>query len=212
MALVEWNMQGWEVANCNCDWGCPCQFNQLPTHGNCKAYVFVHIDHGRFGDVVLDGLRWGIIAAWPGAVHQGNGTMQAVVDARADAHQRAALEAVAMGRETEPMKLVWSVFAAMTSTFLPTLARTIDLVADIDERTATIRVPGLVDGVVSPITNARTGLPHRARVTLPDGFEFTEAEFASGTATVGGEIPLDFTRTHAHFARVHWGTHGVVRA
>jgi hypothetical protein len=70
------------------------------------------------------------------------------------------------------MKVVWSVFAAMTSTFLPTLARPIDLVADIDERTATIRVPGLVDGVVSPITNAKTGLPHRVRVDLPNGFEF----------------------------------------
>jgi hypothetical protein len=211
MAYVDWNMQGWEVANCNCNWGCPCQFNQLPTHGDCKAYAFVHIDKGHFGDTKLDGLRWGVIAAWPGAIHQGNGTMQIVVDERADAAQRAALEAIGMGKETEPMKVVWSVFAAMTKTFLPTMAKPIDLTADIDGRTATIRVPGLVAGDVTPITNAVTGAPHRVRVDLPNGFEFAQAEFASGSAKVDGPIPLDFTKTHAHFARVHWSTHGVVR-
>lgn len=211
MAFVDWNMKGWEVANCNCNWGCPCQFNQLPTHGDCKAYVFVDIEKGHFGDTSLDGLRWGIIAAWPGAIHQGNGTMQIVVDERANDGQRAALEAIAMGKETEPMKVVWSVYAAMTSTFLPTVAKRIELTADIDERTATIRVPGLVNGEVSPITNAKTGLPHRVRVDLPNGFEFSQAEFASGSAKVDGPIPLDFTKTHAHVARVHWSTHGVVR-
>lgn len=211
MSLVEWHMQGWEVANCNCNWGCPCQFNQLPTHGDCKAYVFVHIDKGDFGGTSLDGLRWGIIAAWPGAIHQGNGTMQIVVDERANPAQRAALEAVAMGKETEPMKLVWSVFATMTSKFLPTMAKKIELVADIENRTATLRVPGLVAGDISPITNAVTGAAHRVRVDLPNGFEFSEAEFASGSGKVEGAIPLDFTKTHAHLARVHWSTHGVVR-
>jgi len=39
----------------------------------------------------------------------------------------------------------------------------------------------------------------------------TEAEFAAGTATVQGAIPLALKDTHAHLARVHWSTHGVVR-
>src|SRR3954465_3021858 len=84
MAFVEWSMEGFEAANCNCDWGCPCQFNRLPTHGDCRAYGVMQIERGRFGDVPLDGLKWAIIAAWPGAVHQGNGTLRVVVDAKAD--------------------------------------------------------------------------------------------------------------------------------
>jgi hypothetical protein len=211
MALIQWEMQGWEVVNCNCNWGCPCQFNQLPSHGNCSAYLFTHIERGHFGDVRLDGLRWGLIAAWPGAIHQGRGTSRAVVDERGDAKQRAALEAVALGRETEPMKVVWSVFAAMTSTFLPTIAAPIDLTADFESRMATVRVPGLVHGDLSPITNATTGAASRVRVALPNGFEFLEAEFASGTGKVTGEIPMDFTKTHGHLAHVHWNTQGVVR-
>jgi hypothetical protein len=211
MALTQWEMQGWEFVNCNCNWGCPCQFNQLPSHGNCAAYMFTHIERGHFGDVRLDGLNWGVIAAWPGAIHQGNGTMRVVVDERGDLKQRAAMEAVATGKETEPMKIVWSVFAAMTSTFLATVAAKIELSSDFESRKAVLRVPGIVTGDLTPITNVKTGEPSRVRLVLPNGFEFTEAELASGTGKVTGDIPLDFTATHAHLAHVHWNTQGVVR-
>ena len=126
MALTEWTMQGTEVVNCSCECGCPCQFSRLPTHRYCKAVIFVQIDNGRFGDVPLNGLRWGIVAAWPGAIHQGNGTLQAIVDERADTNQRAAIEAIAHGKDTEPGKVVWAVYASMVTKFLPTVARPIE--------------------------------------------------------------------------------------
>jgi len=211
MAIPDWSMQGVEVANCNCESGCPCQFSRLPTHGNCKATVFVQIDKGHWGDVSLDGLRWGIIAAWPGPIHKGNGTMLVVVDERANAKQREAIEAVAHGKGSEPGKLVWTVYAAMTSTFLPTVSKPIELKMDVESREGSVRVPGLVEETVGPLRNAVTGLPSRARIDLPNGFEFTQAEVASGTAKVTGDIPLDFKETHAHFARVHWNAQGVVR-
>jgi hypothetical protein len=204
MALTEWTMQGTEVVNCNCECGCPCQFSRLPTHGHCSAVIFVQIDNGRFGDVPLDGLRWGIVAAWPGPIHKGNGTLQAIVDERANEKQRAAIEAIAHGKDTEPGKVVWAVYASMVTTFLPTVAKPIELTMDLENRTATVRVKGIVDETVGPLRNQVTGNPSRARITLPAGFEFTEAEVASGT-------PLDFNETHAHLARVHWTTHGVVR-
>jgi hypothetical protein len=33
---------GEEVGNCNCTWGCPCQFNALPTTGHCEAFLAWH--------------------------------------------------------------------------------------------------------------------------------------------------------------------------
>src|SRR6516165_1261816 len=75
---VDWKMEGVEFGNCNCSWGCPCQFNGLPTNGNCRAFCFVQIEKGHFGDVRLDGLRWGILGAWPSAIHLGNGTFISV--------------------------------------------------------------------------------------------------------------------------------------
>jgi hypothetical protein len=210
-ALTEWTMKGTELANCNCVAGCPCQFSQLPTDGRCEAFCFVQVDQGQFGDVPLDGLRWGIFGTWPGPIHKGNGTYQAVVDARADGKQRAALEAIAHGKETEPGKIVWAVYASMVTTFLPTVYKEIDLSIDVDERKASVRVPGLVEGTVEPIRNPVTGAAGRARINLPNGFEFTEAEVGTGTGKASGDIKLNFTNTHAHLARVHWSTHGVIR-
>ncbi len=210
MQLVDWSMQGMEFSNCNCAVGCPCQFNALPTQGHCRALTFVQIDRGRFGDVKLDGLRWGIMGQWPGPIHLGNGTFQAIVDERANPQQRVALEAVAHGKETEPGKLIWQVFSAMITKLLPTLYKPIDLAIDLTSRTARLRVPGVIDASASSIRNPVTGAEHRARVTLPTGFEFTEAEFVRGKAKATGPIELDFDDTHAHLAPIHWCTHGVV--
>ena len=211
MTFTEWTIQGVELANCSCDWGCPCQFNRLPTRGDCRAYHVIQIDRGHFGDVTLDGLRWGVVAAWPGAVHMGNGTLGVFVDARADERQRSALEAIGQGRETDPGTLVWQVFSTTVTKMLPTVAMTIAFECDLDERTARVQVGNLIEGMVSPIRNPVTGAAHRVRVTLPHGFEFTDAEFASGTARAISTIPLEFHDTHAHLARVHWSTHGVIR-
>jgi hypothetical protein len=212
MKLTEWSMQGVEVVNCNCATGCPCQFNSLPTYGNCCAWGFVQIDKGRYGDVPLDGLRWGIMAAWPGAIHQGNGTFQTIIDEKADAKQRAALEAVSHGKDTEPGTHNWQVFSTTVTKFLPTLVKKIELTIDAKARTAKARVAGLLDGSVSPIKNPVTGQEHVSRITLPNGFEFTHADVAAGTVKAKSDgIDLDFHGTHAHFANIHWSTHGVVR-
>ena len=209
--MTDWEIEGTEFANCSCECGCPCQFNSLPTHGHCHAHTFVRIDRGRYGAVALDGLAWGMFAMWPGPIHLGNGTFQVIVDERADTRQRAALEAIGQGRDTEPGSLVWQVFATTVTTLLPTIHAAIDLRIDVEERTASLRIPGLAESTASPIRNRKTGAAQRARVTLPAGFEFTEAEFAAGTTKAGGAIPLDFDSTHAHLARIHWSTHGVVR-
>ena len=63
MASTEWVIKGSEFANCNCSYGCPCQFNDLPTHGNCRGVFGIQIEEGYFGDVRLDGLRAAVLAA-----------------------------------------------------------------------------------------------------------------------------------------------------
>jgi hypothetical protein len=213
MKLVDWSMQGIEFVNCNCGYGCPCQFQGNPTNGNCCAYGFVQIEKGRFGDVPLDGLRWGIMAAWPGAIHEGNGTFQTIIDESADPKQRAALEAISHGKETEPGTLIWQVFSTTVTKFLPTLYKRIDLKIDLKARSAEVNVPGVVTGKGKSIHNDKSGKDVPARITMPSGFEFHEAEFISGTGkTANGTIHLDFNGTHAHLARVHWTTRGVVHA
>jgi hypothetical protein len=208
---IDWEMHGLEFANCNCNWGCPCQFNGPPTLGHCRAFCFVQIDKGHFGDVPLDGLRWGMIAAWPGAIHLGKGRFQTIVDEQANTQQLAALETVSHGGETEPGSLIWQVFSATIANYLPTLHKPIQLAIDYTGRTAQVNVPGVLEGKADSIRNPVTGAAHPVRVTMPTGFEFTESEVLSGHSKASGAIELDLDGSHAHLARIHWSTRGVVR-
>jgi hypothetical protein len=47
--MTPWEIKAKEFANCNCAYGCPCQFNALPTHGNCEAAVAMEIEKGHYG-------------------------------------------------------------------------------------------------------------------------------------------------------------------
>lgn len=63
---TKWRIAGGEIANCNCAWGCPCQFNALPTHGRCEGVGIWQVREGYFRDTRLNGTRFAGIARWPG--------------------------------------------------------------------------------------------------------------------------------------------------
>ena len=143
--MIEWRVKGRELANCNCDYGCPCQFDALPTHGNCEAVAGYQIDEGHFGDTRLDGLCAAGVYYWPGPVHEGNGTMQLIVDASASDAQRAALLAILTGEETAPMATIWAVYSATCPTKLAPLSKPIELAIDVEGRTGRIVVPDVFE-------------------------------------------------------------------
>jgi hypothetical protein len=208
---TEWRVKATELANCNCAYGCPCQFNALPTYGDCRAAVAYEIEEGHFADVKLDGLRAALMASWPGPIHEGNGTMQLVIDERADAQQREALLKILTGQETDDMATMWWVFSAMAPNKLEPLFLPIEYEVDVDARRGRFRVPGIVETVAEPIRNPVTGAEHRARIDLPHGFEYRLAEMGSGTTRATGAIPLpNLENTYAQFARIHLGNKGVI--
>ena len=56
MAASDWRLEGEWIKNCNCAFGCPCDFNALPTQGYCKGMVGMRITKGHFEKTKLDGL------------------------------------------------------------------------------------------------------------------------------------------------------------
>lgn len=211
MADVQWRMQGVEFAACNCNWGCPCQFNSMPSQGKCEAVVGMQIDKGDFDGISLDGLKWVGTFAWPGAIHQGNGRAQVFIDERASEEQKNALLTILSGQETDPGATVFQVFSMMINDMREPKSAPIELSIDLEERTARIAVPGVLESMGEPIRNPVTGQPHRARLQLPNGFEFTEAEMGSSTFSARGEIAISSKGGHGHFARINMNRHGVVR-
>jgi hypothetical protein len=208
---TEWRIKATELANCNCAYGCPCQFNALPTHGDCRASAGWQIEEGHFGDVPLDGLRMVGLYSWPGPVHQGNGTMQIIIDERADARQREAIQKIMTGEETDPMATMWWVYSAMSPNKLQPLYAPIEFAVDVEARRGRFSVPGVVETVGEPIRNPVTGAEHRARIDLPHGFEYRIAEIGSATTTAHGAIALPgLTSSYGQFANLHLSNRGVV--
>lgn len=212
MSRIDWHIQGFGVTSCNCAWGCPCQFMSSPTEGHCRAAVGYRVARGHFGATRLDGLAFAGLFAWPGPIHEGGGEAQPIVDARADAAQREALLAILSGQETEPGATIFSVFAATFSRVHPPLFQPIAIEADFAARSARISVEGLVDARVEALKNPITGEAVHARIALPAGFEYNEAEVASGSVRTGGApIRLEWRERHAHLAELDMTGAGVVR-
>ena len=89
---TSWSLKGNVLIACNCDYGCPCNFNARPSRGDCEGAWTWHIDEGRYGETRLDGLNFSVAADWPGAIHEGHGEALILIDERADAAQREALQ------------------------------------------------------------------------------------------------------------------------
>jgi len=208
MPLVEWRMRGPEIANCNCDWGCPCQFNALPTRGNCRAMTAMRIDEGYFGELDLSGLKWAGMFAWPGPIHEGNGAAFVVIDSAASEAQRGALLTILSGGETDPGATIFNVFATVIDRLHEPAFLPIDFELDIDKRVGSVRIDNVMHTRTEPIRNPVTGNEHRARVVLPSGFEYREAEYASGETQATGPIDLAWSGRHAHVAMLDLSTHG----
>lgn len=203
--MIEWYVKGREFANCNCDYGCPCQFNALPTHGDCRASSAYIVDEGMFGEVSLAGTRAALIAQWPKAIHEGNGTMQLIVDEASSEAQRDAWLKIMMGQETEPMATMWAVFATTITDFLDPLVRPINVAIDVDAREARVSIPDVYTAAAEPIRNPVTGAAHRARIDLPNGFEYRLAEMASGSTKTGPDAGFELVldNSYGQLAEIH---------
>ncbi|KVG70821.1 hypothetical protein WJ47_00380 [Burkholderia ubonensis] len=209
--MTPWEIQGTELMNCNCSYGCPCQFSAPPTNGFCEAMGAISIGSGRYGDVRLDGVNLAVVFQWPGPIHEGKGKCQPIVDERASPAQRDAVLKIMTGQDTEPFATMFSVFAStLEHAFDPIFAK-IDFDVDVDARRGRIHVEGVFDVVGEPIRNPVTGAEHRARIDLPHGFEYELAEIGSGTSRSRGNIALDLKDTYAQFARLHMNNTGLIR-
>lgn len=209
--MTPWEIKAKEFTNCNCSYGCPCQFNALPTKGHCEAVVAMEIERGHYGDIKLDGLRMGGIFQWPGAVHEGHGKCQPFVDVRANEKQREALLKIMSGQDTEPMATMFAVYFSTLEKVYDPIFSPIEFEVDVEGRKGRYVVPGLVEAHGEPIRNPVTGAEHRARIDLPHGFEYEIAEIGSGSSKTQGPIRFDLKATYGQFAHLHLNNQGVVR-
>ena len=184
MTETNWTIHGREFANCNCSYGCPCQFNALPTNGNCWAVVGIQIDTGFHGSTQLDGLR--IAGIYKGLLR------------------------IMSGQDTKPGATHFQVFFSMLSKVYDPVFADIDFAVDIDKRRAHLKVAGYIDQRGEPIVNPVTGAEHRIRIEPVGGFEFKQAEIGRGWTKATGPIAYDLTDSYGQFCELHLCQDGII--
>jgi len=215
LSYVDWKIKGPKIGGCSCDYGCPCEFNGLPTLGNlCEGMEGMLIEEGWFGtgadQVRLDGLKVGARFRWPGPVHKGGGMAQGFIDRNATEAQVNALFKILSGEEQEPTT-IFNIYGSTIETELEPVFADIDFQWDIKARRGRFAVDGVVEFIAEPIKNPVTGLDHFAQIVLPNGFEFRSAEMASARfVSRGNAMDMDREKRYAALFYAAYGPYGII--
>jgi hypothetical protein len=172
--IPTWSFKADYVETCNCDYGCPCNFNGFPSNGFCRALVLFHIRSGRYGSVNLDEINVICAFSWPKAIHEGNGTAQLFVTKDSDEEQRSAIISIFSGQAKGEGP--FALFATTIKFFLE--PQYVDLIVNIDGKRSSFSVPGIIDVKSESFVNPVTGEEQDTRIQLPKGFIWKLAEAA----------------------------------
>jgi hypothetical protein len=210
MAVVKWKMRGQYMKNCNCVATCPCDTIGFPyPEKGCEGMAGMHIIEGNFGKIKLDGLNWVVMYAWPGALHEGNGTVQGFIDKRASEEQRTALLTILSGKAGDAW---FEILSSIVTTVHPPQFVPITWQFNKKKRQARVSIPGFLEARVAPLKIPATNEDQQVIVRMPNGMEYKEFQVAQTVVLKGtGAVQFDFKNTHSSLADVEH-THKGLRA
>ena len=185
---VKWAIEADFLQACNCDYGCPCEFEAPPTRGDCEGVGAWRITQGHYGEVRLDGLGFGFVARWPEAIHKGNGTACLLFDERANPAQREALLHIASGQAGGmPFEIIVTTFSKVLE------PKYIPFQFHLQGKENSVRIGDVVTVDLEPIKNPVTGEPERLRIEHETGFLFKSEECVSARSWRASAGELSFS-------------------
>jgi hypothetical protein len=199
---TSWHIKGDYVLACNCDYGCPCNFNARPTMGYCQGVIGFQVADGAYGEVRLDNVKAFIAAKWPGAIHEGNGVAAIYIDEAATPEQREGLLKIMTGEAGGPP---FGILAGTFSHFLEPRFVSIDL--ELAGQDTQLAIDGRIKVGFQPILNPVTKAEAYPKVVLPEGFIFKEGEqYSLKEFWVSDGPELSFTHPGkvGELAKVSW--------
>ena len=164
---TQWRIEAEYLQSCNCDYGCPCNFNALPTYGNCEALIAYHIRKGNFGATDIGGVTfaWGLW--WPKAIHMGGGIGKLYVDQKASKEQVKSIEEITSGKYGGG---VFTIFPSTLKETRPTVVTKVEF--HYDPYHGSFSVEGAGESSSDNIHNAKTGVAMEAEILVPGGIGF----------------------------------------
>jgi hypothetical protein len=199
--MKKWFFDADYLQACNCDYGCPCEFSAPPSSGFCEGMGVWRIEKSEFDGLSLDGTCLGFAAKWPGAIHEGNGTVVLFIDEKASAKQREALLEIGSGKAGGlPFEILATTFSTLLeSRFVPFDFR-------LDGLKSSVRLSDDLQIALEPIKNPVTGEPESVAIDHGSGFIFQKAECASareGEVNVK-EMKFSYPNKAGFVARIHY--------
>ncbi|HEY7586717.1 MAG TPA: DUF1326 domain-containing protein [Candidatus Deferrimicrobiaceae bacterium] len=199
-SVTAWRAIGLLFENCNCQLVCPghISFKQLCTHERCIGAWAIHIEEGRYGDVVLDGLD--IVIVWDSPQHMiaGGWTELFLVGEQAGHAQREALETIFSGKAGGP----WEVLARFVAKRMPT--RYVPLRFEDAGRQKRMVAEDLFDMAVEAIR----GKDKSREVSLENAFNQIHAPtqvLALGRSRLSSpDFSFEMEGSHALYSRFSW--------
>ena len=202
---TKWELSGDYFENCNCNVVCPClvspgaPLTARPTQGACDVALVFHIDKGKYGEQPLDGLNVAVVAHTPGPMGQGNWTLAAYIDERADDRQTEALGAIFSGAAGGPM----AIFAPLVAKNLG--AKKVAINYAVKGKSRMVEIPGVMHMAVEPLGSlhpsgelwAALGHP-----VAPDKIAFAVGSKGSTFADHG--MKWDNSGKNGHYAPIRW--------
>lgn len=187
-----WHLKGTVVIACNCDYGCPCNFNARPSRGDCEGGWTWHVDDGQRDEVQLSGLNFSLLCDWPAAIHEGNGEAMMLIDERADDRQRGAISGLLRGEAGGPWGILINTFTAVHGPhFVP-------YEIAIDTMRSEVSAGDFLSMRTEPIRNPVTQVEAHPRAVLPQGFISKDiALLRSAAFRVEGDVSFDHSGQYA---------------
>jgi len=198
---TKWHIQGEYFLACNCDYGCPCNFNARPSMGFCQGVVGIKIADGAYGGTRLDGLHAALAMKWPGAIHEGNGVAALFVDERATGAQREAMSKIVAGQAGPPLSIFASTWSHTTGPFF------VNFDVRLAGKDTNIRIGDQIRVAFMPIRNPVTKVEAHSKVVLAPGMltneleQYTLKEF---WVQAGPEIQYAHPGRCAELAKIQW--------
>lgn len=196
-----WELRGHYLMACNCDYGCPCNFNARPTPGFCEGILGFIFSEGYYGNTDLTGTKIGVLAKWPGAIHEGGGKGTLYIDDSAQEEQRQALLRIMSGDEGGVLGMIMK--NTLDSIDGP---HYVPIDATLAGKDTVISIEGRVQLEFDSIKNPVTGAESFPRVVLPQGLWSNELEQFTTKSFQADEADLQMAHPGkvAQIAEVHW--------
>jgi hypothetical protein len=202
---AQWQLSGHYFENCNCSIVCPCllsknpQLTSRPTEGECNVLVIFHVDSGSYDGTSLNDLNVALAMHTPGPMADGNWTVAAYIDQRANDKQTEALGAIFTGAAGGPMAHLAPLIGKNLG------ASKVPITYRIDGKRRSAEIPGVLHLNVDPLPTAHpsgemwasTGHP-----VSPD--KLACAMGAPGTSFSDHGMRWDNSGKNAHYAPIHW--------